>query len=33
MEKKLKVSPEDESLKKERKIIYILQRRIAGSCA
>ena len=33
IEKKLKVSPEDESLKKERKIIYILQRRIAGSCA
>lgn len=33
IEKKLKVSPDDESLKKERKIIYILQRRIAGSCA
>ena len=33
IEKKLKVSPGDESLKKERKIIYILQRRIAGSCA
>jgi tetratricopeptide (TPR) repeat protein len=33
IEKKLKLSPEDESLKKERKIIYILQRRIAGSCA
>lgn len=33
IEKKLKVLPEDESLKKERKIIYILQRRIAGSCA
>ena len=32
IEKKLKVSPQDEYLKKERKIIYILQRRIAGSC-
>jgi len=33
IEKKLKLSPDDEALKKERKIIYILQRRIAGSCA
>ena len=33
IENKLKLSPEDEALKKERKIIYILQRRIAGSCA
>jgi len=32
MEKKIKANPDDESLKQTRKVIYYLQRRIAGSC-
>jgi len=33
IEKKLKANPEDASLKAERKIVYYLQRKIAGSCS
>lgn len=32
IEKKIKLKPDDESIKRDRKIIYYLQRRIAGSC-
>lgn len=32
IEKKIKAGPEDENKKKDRKVIYYLQRRIAGSC-
>lgn len=32
IEKQLRVSPEDGSLKSEKKLIYYLYRRIAGSC-
>jgi tetratricopeptide (TPR) repeat protein len=32
IDRKLQRAPDDESLKKERKTIYYLQRRIAGSC-
>ncbi|SPP99886.1 hypothetical protein NBG4_130009 [Candidatus Sulfobium mesophilum] len=31
-ERKIRLAPEDESLKRARKTIYYLQRRIAGSC-
>ncbi len=31
-ERKIRLAPDDESLKRERKTIYYLQRRIAGSC-
>jgi hypothetical protein len=30
---RLKLNPGDEQVKRERKIIYYLQRRIAGSCS
>ncbi len=32
IEKKIKAKPKDENMKKDRKVIYYLQRRIAGSC-
>lgn len=32
VERKLKTSPHDESLKRTKRLIYYLQRRIAGSC-
>ena len=32
IEKKIKFNPADESVKSERKIIYYLQRKLAGSC-
>ncbi len=32
IEKKIKLKPDDEPIKRDRKIIYYLQRRIAGSC-
>lgn len=32
IDRKVRLAPDDESLKKERKTIYYLQRRIAGSC-
>jgi tetratricopeptide (TPR) repeat protein len=32
IDRKIRLAPDDESLKKERKTIYYLQRRIAGSC-
>ncbi|HWR57260.1 MAG TPA: hypothetical protein VN328_00105 [Thermodesulfovibrionales bacterium] len=33
IEKKIKLSPGDESLRSDRKTIYYLQRKIAGSCS
>ncbi len=33
IEKGIRLNPEDDSLRKQRKIIYYLQRRIAGSCS
>ncbi len=32
VEKRLKADPADESVRRDRKVIYYLQRRIAGSC-
>jgi tetratricopeptide (TPR) repeat protein len=32
IERKIKANPEDETMKQYRKVIYYLQRRIAGSC-
>lgn len=33
IEKRIRSNPADDSLKKERKVIYYLQRKIAGSCS
>ncbi len=33
IEKKIKLNPDDESMKTDRKVIYYLQRKIAGSCS
>lgn len=33
IERKMKLSPGDESLRADRKVIYYLQRKIAGSCS
>lgn len=33
IERRIRSNPADDSLKKERKVIYYLQRRIAGSCS
>ena len=32
IDRKIRLAPDDESLKRERKTMYYLQRRIAGSC-
>lgn len=32
IDRKIRLAPDDEALKRERKTIYYLQRRIAGSC-